>query len=47
VSPQALAEVLDKWLPKENDDRCAEVMKKNETEGDASHSSLKTVQRRV
>jgi CheY-like chemotaxis protein/HPt (histidine-containing phosphotransfer) domain-containing protein len=40
ISPQALAEVLDKWLPKENDDRCAEVMKKNETEEDASRSSL-------
>jgi CheY-like chemotaxis protein/HPt (histidine-containing phosphotransfer) domain-containing protein len=40
ISPQALAEVLDKWLPKENDDRCAEVMKKNETEEYASRSSL-------
>jgi HPt (histidine-containing phosphotransfer) domain-containing protein len=40
ISPQALVEVLDKWLPKENDDRCAEVMKKNETEEDASRSSL-------
>jgi CheY-like chemotaxis protein/CHASE1-domain containing sensor protein/HPt (histidine-containing phosphotransfer) domain-containing protein len=40
ISPQALAEVLDKWLPQENDDRCAEVMKKNETEEDASRSSL-------
>jgi CheY-like chemotaxis protein/HPt (histidine-containing phosphotransfer) domain-containing protein len=27
VSPQSLAEVLDKWLPKENDDRCAEMVK--------------------
>jgi CheY-like chemotaxis protein/HPt (histidine-containing phosphotransfer) domain-containing protein len=26
VSPQSLAEVLDKWLPKENDDRCAEML---------------------
>jgi response regulator RpfG family c-di-GMP phosphodiesterase len=40
ISPQALVEVLDKWLPKENDERCAEVMKKNETEEDASRSSL-------
>ncbi len=31
VSPQSLAEVLDKWLPKENDDRCAEIIR---------HSSL-------
>ena len=40
ISLRALVEVLDKWLPKENDDRCAEVMKKNETEEDASRSSL-------
>jgi CheY-like chemotaxis protein/HPt (histidine-containing phosphotransfer) domain-containing protein len=40
VSPQALAEVLEKWLPKENDDRCTGMMKKKETEKDASHSLL-------
>ncbi len=56
VSPQSLAEVLDKWLPKEYDDRCAgmmkgekkmmredrcaEMIKKSETEKDAFHSSL-------
>jgi CheY-like chemotaxis protein/HPt (histidine-containing phosphotransfer) domain-containing protein len=40
VSPQALAEVLEKWLPKENDDRCAGMTKKKETEKDLSHSLL-------
>ncbi|MFH0996296.1 MAG: response regulator [Pseudomonadota bacterium] len=42
VSPRALAEVLDKWLPKDgderkmrNDDRCAGMMNKNETGNDA------------
>ena len=34
ISPQALAEVLDKWLPKENDDRRAVIIKT-----DNSHSS--------
>ncbi len=40
VSPRALAEVLEKWLPKENDDRCTGMMKKKETEKDDSHSLL-------
>jgi len=40
ISPQALAEVLEKWLPKENDDRCTGMMKKKKTEKDASHSLL-------
>ena len=43
VSPQALAEVLDKWLPKENDDRRrAGMLNKEELATDDSHSSLIT-----
>ncbi len=40
ISPQALAEVLDKWLPKENDDRRARMMNKEEPATDDSHSSF-------
>ena len=42
VSPQALAEVLDKWLPKENDDRRAGMLNKEELATDDPHSSLIT-----
>ena len=47
ISPQALAEVLDKWLPKENDekkmmnDECG-MMNKEEPATDDSHSAFIT-----
>ncbi len=42
VSPQTLAEMLDKWLPKENDDRRAGMLNKEQLATDDSHSALST-----
>ncbi len=42
VSPQTLAEVLEKWLPKENDDRRAGMLNKEQLATDDSHSPFST-----